>query len=156
MKVLYGNQSEHNIRYLLQGTKSTSRLEVAVKINWVDEAPKVQDGTLFHSASVPARQEILQHKDTSAHESIKDDSFDSFSQAAREDEEEASTIGGDWNNFRMDEVAGQSQKDKVQEAVNASHLPEDENKKRIEDLVDNILGEGDHSGNTELFEYGNP
>jgi len=24
----------------------------------------------------------------------------------------------------MDEVAGQSQKDKVQEAVNASHLPE--------------------------------
>jgi len=30
MKVLYGNQSEHNIRYLLQGTKSTSRLEVAV------------------------------------------------------------------------------------------------------------------------------
>jgi hypothetical protein len=60
-----------------------------------------QDGTLFHSTSVPARQEILQHKDTSAHESIKDDSFDSFSQAAREDEEEASTIGGDWNNFRV-------------------------------------------------------
>lgn len=31
-KVLYGNQKVHNIRYLLQGTKSTSRLEVAVRV----------------------------------------------------------------------------------------------------------------------------
>lgn len=31
VKVLYGNQKVHNVRYLLQGTKSTSRLEVAVR-----------------------------------------------------------------------------------------------------------------------------
>mmetsp|Transcript_10051 Transcript_10051/g.15908 ORF Transcript_10051/g.15908 Transcript_10051/m.15908 type:complete len:226 (-) Transcript_10051:420-1097(-) len=134
--VLYGNQKEHNIRHLLDGTKSTSRLELAIKIEWIESAPQTHASDAYNSASTLLPEISLPGQNATGA------SFDKTQKSTTslpEQANEESTHDNRWREYKMEEVADNSRKDSVQEALDSSRLSHDENMALINNIVEQVL-----------------